>query len=111
MAGPVSETSIEAVGISASLVGGQLGQLRLPRSAVFVCPGKHRRAQADAPSPRRDPDALDLQPGRGMPSQPRDERQLHRADDLAVRTAHGNQELVRILADSDVTLMGVSFPQ
>lgn len=99
MGGLVAKAGIEAMGIAARLVGGQLHEFRLSRSAVFVRPGKHRRPQADAPSPGRDADALDLQPCCGAPGQSRDEGQLHRADELAVLAAHRDEELVRVGID------------
>lgn len=94
----VAQGSVETVGLGALLVGGQLGQDATPRPAALVRVLHQTAADALAAQRAVHPHGLDLEAGGAVARDPRDERELHDADHVAVELRH-DQLVVRARGD------------
>jgi hypothetical protein len=81
--GDEAEALVEAVGVGAGLVAGQLDQRAAPAASLGDGPADDGAAEALVAEPGRDPDRLDLGPQRAPAGQPGNERELQRRDDVA----------------------------
>ena len=96
--GREAEPLVEAVGIGAGGVGGQLHQLAVLAPGFVDRPLDEPGAQAAAALVGVDAYAFDDRAGRAAPGQPGDDRELEGADDTAL--AYGDdQVLVRVAAE------------
>ena len=92
------EALVEAGGVGAGLVGGQLVQLASLVPGFFDGPLDELGSQAAATLVRVDAYPFDDRPGRAAPGEPGNDRELERADDPALPDRH-HQALVRVGAE------------
>jgi hypothetical protein len=97
--GHEAEALVEAVGVSAAFVGGELDEHAPPVSRHHDRPLDHPRADAAVAGSLVHPDGLDLRPPRPAPRQAGDEAQLHRADDPAAAVYGDDEQVPRIGRD------------